>query len=311
MLDKFKGCLVGLACGDYLGMPVEFTFGRKDVIDFFGSEILNPVDFIEPNCARRTAGYYTDDTCMALCLADSLLECDFDTRDQFLKYKKWLFEGYNTPFGDRQFGVGDHTYKILTVLREDNLPDVLNHVESHGGNGALMRCAPVGLLYHDDIAMLKDYSIKSAIITHNNTEAAWSCVVLNTFIAYSLLGIDKADFVDRFINDHPDCPEHIKKLLLTDFQSLPAKHKMNTSGYTIHTLNVVLYSFFKAQDFREAVTEAVFMGGDADTQGAIVGALAGAYYGFESIPSNWRATLLNKEHIEEVAVNLYNKKISS
>lgn len=305
--NQFKGCFVGLACGDYLGMPVEFSKGRAEVVNYFKGEKLRPVDFIHDTTGKSTLGYYTDDTCMAMCLAESLVENDFDVKDQFRRYKKWLFDGYNTPFGDRQFGIGNITLRMLMTLEEDNLPVELIHRESHGGNGALMRCAPIGLFYHKDIESLRDYSIKSAIITHNNSDAAWSCVVLNFFIAYSLLGKDKNDFVALFLADHKDCPDNIKELLLIDYGALPEKHNLDNSGYTLHTLKIALYSFFRTNNYEEAVTEAIFMGGDADTQGAVAGALAGAYYGRDSIPAAWADVLINRDYIERQAANLYEK----
>ena len=311
LLDKYKGCFIGLACGDYLGMPVEFSRGREDVIKYFGKHELRPIEFLNETAVRKTAGYYTDDTCMAMCLAESLHENDFDIKDQFRRYKKWLFEGYNTPFGDKSYGVGNHTFKMLTSLNEDDLPTELDHHEMHGGNGALMKCAPIGLYYFDDIALLKDNSIKSAIITHNNSDAAWSCVVLNSFIAYALLGHKKENFAGLYLQHHQQTPDKIKDLLLKDYISMPDRENLNNSGFTLHTLQIALYSFLRSNNFVEAVTEAIFMGGDADTQGAVVGSLAGAYYGHNDIPTDWISQLLNKEYIEQMAINLYNKKVSS
>lgn len=308
LLKKFKGCFAGLACGDYLGMPVEFTHSREDVEDFFGEPGLRPVIFVPFEYSKRKPGYYTDDTCMAMCLAESLYENDFDIKDQIQRYKKWLFQGYNTPDGGESFGVGNHTFKILTSLDEDDLPQDINHKEDHGGNGALMRCAPIGLFYNDDISLLKENSFKSAIVTHNNLDSAWSCVVLNSFIAYSLLGHDKENFVNLFLAHYSECPENIKKLLLVDYQAMPANYCFDNSGFTLHSLQIVLYSFFRFNKFRETVAESIYMGGDADTQGAIAGALAGAYYGYDDIPHDWVNELINREYIEKQATNLHSKK---
>lgn len=307
--NKFKGCLVGLACGDYLGMPVEFSSGRDDVVDFFNGEDLKPVDFIDDGVIRRKAGYYTDDTAMALCLAESLYEKGFDTKDQFMLYRKWLLEGHNTPFGDRAFGVGQHTFKILTRGDENNLPTEINHVEAQGGNGALMRCAPVGMYYYDNMAELREKSILSAIVTHNNTDAAWSCVVLNSYIAYALRGYPKEDFGKLFLIHHKNVPEDVKKIVLTNFRDIMEISGVDIDGFTLHTLRVALHAFFITDKYSKAVAMAVFAGGDTDTQAAVAGALAGAYYGFDGIPENWRETLINKEFIGDLAVKIYNKKV--
>jgi ADP-ribosyl-[dinitrogen reductase] hydrolase len=306
-IDKFKGCMIGLACGDYLGAPVEFTFSRADVESFFAGNQLKPVDFLDDGNRRHVAGYYTDDTCMAMCLAQSLIEKGFDTKDQFIRYKQWLFEGLNTHYGDKSIGVGNHTFGVLAKVNENNLPSELDHHERHGGNGALMKCAPIGLLYYQNFTELKDYTIKSTIITHNSRDAVWSCMVQNSFIAYALLDQDKSEFVRLFLADFPDCPVNIKELVTLPYTEMPGRVKLENSGYTLHSLKISLYSFFRSNNFEEAVTESVFMAGDADTQGAIVGALAGAYYGYENIPVDWRKALLNREYIEELAVSLHDK----
>jgi len=309
-LNKFKGCLVGLACGDYLGAPVEFSFSRADVIDFFDSERLRPINILDDNNVRHVAGYYTDDTCMAMCLAESLIEKGFDTKDQFVKYKEWLFEGKNTPVkGDASIGVGNHTFNMLTQLDENNLPDILKHREMHGGNGALMKCAPIAMMYCNELTKLKNKTILSTIITHNSEDAVWSCIVQNAFIYYAFNRLDKERFVATFLNDFQDCPEKIKSIVACDYLGMPVGARLENSGYTLHSLKIVLYAFFRFNSFEEIVTESVYMAGDADTQGAIAGALAGAYYGYDNIPKEWRDALLNREYIEKLATDLH--KISN
>lgn len=303
VLDKTKGCLIGLACGDYLGLPVEY-FPRDNVLDFFGKRKLSPY-WCHHRSKLLPPGYYTDDTAMTICLSESLLECGFDVKDQFRKYKKWLAEGYGTP-DDSAFGVGQNTLRILVSQDEDNIPTQIVHKERAGGNGALMRAAPIGLLYSDNESKLRDYSIAQAIVTHNNRIAAWSCVVLNFFIAYSLRGEDKEEFVKMFITTFPDCPKDILKVISQDFYSLDELSIKNT-GHSLNTLNIALYSFFTSDSYEDSVTKAIFIGGDTDTQGAVTGALAGAYYGLGGIPEQWIITLLRKDYIESLGEALYKK----
>lgn len=307
VLDKTKGCLIGLACGDYLGMPVEF-FSRDKVLAFFGKKQLSPYW-----CYHRSRvlppGYYTDDTSMAICLAESLVESGFDVQDQFNKYKKWFLEGYGSP-DDRAFGIGQHTLRILTSQTVDSIPTKLENDIKAGGNGALMRSAPIGLFYYQQsYREIREKSIASAIVTHNNVIVAWCCTVLNTFISFSLQGIDKKRFVERFIDYSPLCPKEVKDVITQYFPSLDESSISNT-GYALDTLNIALYSFFSSDNYEECITKAIFLGGDTDTQGAVTGALAGAYYGMGNIPKQWVITLLRKDYIESLGETLYKESTS-
>lgn len=295
VLDKANGCLIGLACGDYLGMPYEFMSSVRAEL-YFQSHKLEPIKLNV--FGREVIGFYTDDTSMMICLAESLIEKGFDPKDQFLRYKKWFREGYATPYGDRPYGIGQQTLKALmgrTVLAND---------PKAGGNGALMRCAPVGLRYYQHMDQLIKYSIQSAIVTHNNPIATWSCVVLNSFIAYALKNVDKQDFCQLLLSETSDIPEELQNLLKTDFNKLKA-NQLQTSGYSLNTLAIALYAFFTTNTFEDCLTKAIIVGGDTDTQGAVAGALAGSYYGYEKIPRLWRETLMRHEYITNLAEKLY------
>jgi len=300
-LDKSKGCLIGLACGDYLGMPYEFAMPGK-VKKHFSINKLKPItiQFID----KQVTGFYTDDTSMAICLAESLLEKGFDQKDQYQKYKKWFYEGYSTPFGDKSYGVGQHTLRVFIEQTEDNIPTTITHNHKAGGNGALMRCAPIGIRYNKDINQLVQNSIKSALVTHNNHISAWSCVILNLCISYALQEIDKTDYCNLILDSKLDIPQDIKELLQTDFNKLD-QNLLHTTGYSLYTLAIALHSFFTTDTLEDCITQAIALGGDTDTQGAVVGALAGAYYGYTNIPDDWVNSLINNKYIEELAVRLH------
>src|SRR5690606_27627979 len=140
--DKFKGCLLGLACGDYLGATVEYR-SKENVRKVFAQGVTPlAVDF---HGYGNITGFYTDDTSQMICLAESLLEKGFNPQDQLRRYKKWLYEGYATPFGVKSYGVGQNTLRILMRLDENSIPEEITHDPKQGGNGAVMRCAPVAL----------------------------------------------------------------------------------------------------------------------------------------------------------------------
>ena len=104
MQDKFTGCLLGLACGDYLGATVEFRT-KANLSKVFPEGRVKPLA-IDFHGHANITGFYTDDTCQMICLAESLLEYGFDPVDQFRRYKKWFYEGYATPFDDKSYGIG-------------------------------------------------------------------------------------------------------------------------------------------------------------------------------------------------------------
>jgi ADP-ribosyl-[dinitrogen reductase] hydrolase len=303
--NKYKGCLIGLACGDYLGLPFEFS-NSKQVRAFFNDNKISVIPKTSSTNPSKIPGYYTDDTSQALCLAQSLIDNNgFNAKDQMDKYRKWFLEGYMTPYDDRQFGIGQYTFSVLCNDKNTGIPDKIFTEEKAGGNGALMRCAPIGLFYKD-IEDIKEYSIKSAIVTHNNKESAWSCVVQNMFIRYALNKIDKKQFQKKIIEDISDISELIKELILIDYSKITLKeyNSFPITGYTINTLRIALYSFFTSDSFEEAINKSIMIGGDTDTQAAVTGALAGVYYGYDNIPKEWRETLIQAKRIEEIALLL-------
>lgn len=307
-LDKFRGCLIGLACGDYLGMPYE-TMDVKAVRKFFQTNVLDPVKANFQN-GDDMQGYYTDDSSMALCLAESLIDKGFDPKDQFSRYQKWFRGGYETPTGNKAYGVGSQTIEALTKQNINALPTSLTDNPSINGNGALMRCAPVGLLYFRDDTKIVTNSILSAIVTHNSVIPAWSTVVLNIFIAYSLRNIKKESYCSLLLNSIDTLPDTLKTLLKTDFTDIN-EFELDNSGHAFNTLKIALYSFFTSDSFSGCLTSAIKVGGDTDTQCAVTGALAGSYYGIHAIPKSWYISLARHQYILSVATKLFRKSESN
>lgn len=305
MLNKFKGCLIGLACGDYLGMPVEFM-GKDKVKAYFGNSGLKPTISYYRGGEEKPAGYYTDDTALAICIAESLLEADFNIKDQFKRFQKWFYEGYATPHGNKAFGIGQNTLRTLISGDPNNLDTELKHNPKKGGNGALMRCAPLGLAYYNNEQSLIEKTLRSTIITHNNEMAVWTCLAHNSFISYSLHDYKKELFTTRFLQNYPACPLELKNALSMDFYNLDEK-LLHTTGYTLNTLVISMYAFLTTNNYKDCISKAILIGGDTDTQGAVSGSLAGAYYGLDSIPPEWQKTLLRKDYIQNLATKLGEK----
>ncbi len=307
LLDRFKGCLVGLACGDYLGMPVEFM-DRSGVRGYFGELGVRPTACKHRGGKSRPAGYYTDDTAMTICIAESLIEKGFDVEDQFERFKRWLHEGYATPDGDKALGVGQNTLRALLWGNPTKQDTDINNNTKSGGNGALMRCSPIGLLYHKSKEDILEKTYRSTITTHNNNMAVWTSIAHNNFIGYALLGFEKDSFTERFIQSHPACPLELKNALRINFAALN-EIDVDTSGYTLNTLVVSLYAFHTTSNYRDCVSKAILLGGDTDTQGTVSGSIAGSYYGISDIPDIWTSTLINKAHIMNLASDFFRNSI--
>lgn len=302
--DRFKGCLVGLACGDYLGMPVEFM-NSDQIKKLFGKGGIRPIT--TPRNANKPKGYYTDDTSLAICLTESLLR-GFNVKDQFQTYRKWLLNYHATPDGENSIGVGQRTLMALIRQTKNTIPIKLNNNDKHGGNGALMKTSPIGLRYFNDTQKLVDASIRSTIVTHNNTLAAFSCVAQNLLIAYAIKDIPKDQVLEKLAKELPTkCPEEIKDLV----KNLHKQTHFPNTGFTLNTLRISLYSFFTTDSFKECITKAIYFGNDTDTQAAVAGALAGTYYGYKKIPESWRNTLMRNKYIENLAGKLCRTSIQN
>lgn len=307
--DRYVGALMGLACGDYLGEPAEYCYSSQAIREMFGAQGVQPFAWKRGDVSYP-AGFYTDDTSQTLCLAQSLIEKGFDTQDQLHKYRRWFLEGYMSAIPERgAFGVGQHTLKIL-IDTEHKIPEDLGNVVRAGGNGALMRCLPVALYYLGDDRAIKELSIKSAIVTHDNQIAAWSCVVINQLISWIITGVvAREELISSFLHKYPtDCPIEIRSMMehVRDggmFAGVP-------TGYSLNTLQIALESFLSTNSYKDAVSKAIYYGGDTDTQAAVTGGICGAFYGVQGIPVEWYDFLLNKAFIVGIAVELSKSRYS-
>lgn len=293
--DRFLGTLLGLAVGDAMGMPVEYrrrgTF--EPVTDFRGGGRF-----------KLPAGAWTDDTAMALCLAESLLEKGFDPRNQMERYWKWYSEGYCTSTGIA-VGIGNTVQHALLLFAGD--PSRSPFVGLSGfraqGNGSLMRLAPVPLYHFPDVEGATYFSGESSRTTHGSRECIDACRYVGGLIHEILQGKSKTD-LERFVimDLHPD----IEEVVHHPFKELTIDNIQNT-GYICHSLQAALWAFWTTETFEDGLLRVVNLGDDADTSGAIYGQIAGAYYGMNGIPQKWLDGLVKREYIESVANRLFER----
>ena len=298
ILDKYKGSMVGLAVGDALGSTLEFM--EKDDLEegYVHSEIIGKGKL---NLAK---GEWTDDTSMALCLAQSLIEQKgFDANDQMEKYTKWYENGYMSP-NSKCVDIGMGTLRALGTYKRTQDPYSFNDTESLG-NGSIMRLAPVTLYFHPDLNAALNYAEESSKPTHPGDLCLQSCRALSLIIFKAIEGESK----DSILNI-----ENPEEFGITDFEIInllkggykeKAEDEINNSGFVLTTLEAALWCFYHTDDFESALIKAVNLCGDADTIGAVCGQIAGAYYGYNAIPERWLESILKRELIEEKALQMY------
>src|SRR5574343_202747 len=160
-IDRFRGCLIGLACGDAIGTTVEFcprdTF--RPVTDMVGGGVF-----------ELEAGQWTDDTSMALCLAESLIEKrEFDAEDQMRRYLDWYHNG-KWSCTNECFDIGNTVQEALQHFESTGNPVAGLHDPNRSGNGAIMRLAPIAMAYCNDLSSAVHYSICMSHTTHGSDE---------------------------------------------------------------------------------------------------------------------------------------------
>lgn len=283
-LENRRGCLLGLAVGDALGTTLEFTRpGTFKPLD----------DMIGGGPFQLKAGAWTDDTSMALCLAESLAICHgFNPADQMERYVRWWRQGHLSSNGTC-FDIGITVRRALARFVEIKDPYAGSTSPDTAGNGSLMRLAPVPIFFSHDPAKAIHYSADSSRTTHGAVEAVDACRYFAHLILGAMHQVPKVQllatgFAKLFTTwDRAPLAPKIAEIAAGSFrQKNPPEIK--GTGYVVDSLEAALWAFHRSTDFRTGALLAVNLGDDADTTGAIYGQIAGAYYGENGIPKDWR-----------------------
>ena len=303
-VDRQRGTLLGLAIGDALGAAVEFEPAGEfpPVIGFRGG---GPHDL--------AAGEWTDDTSMALALADSIGSVGWDLEDQARRYLAWYQKGWYSVNG-RCFDIGITCRSALSRFSRTADAKTSGDPSEHAsGNGSIMRLAPVPIryahLYPDRLLELVLLLTQSSVPTHASPQCQSACAYMGTVLAALIQGVNREIVLDANWKGLRDLREvHIFHREIADVAEGSFRRKKPPeivgSGYVVNSLEAALWAFHDAADFREAVLRAVNLGDDADTTGAVCGQLAGAYWGQSGIPEEWRDGLARKEMIEQALQGL-------
>ncbi len=336
--DKTRGMLVGLAVGDALGAPVEFLPAPSD---FYIKEMGDKIEHFHKNY-RAPEGVWTDDTEMALCIADSLLvNKGYDSYDIMRRFRAWSEEGYRTYDGKPACDVGMQTARAIDeFIAHPIIPEDYPKTES-AGNGAIMRLAPIiiantfsnkkyptlqdsfkkGKLVTDpedddgefidlkDITPTLDMAVLSCRETHNSIAAEATTALFATMLYCALHGLPKnhiASYCSRWIMDEEYDQFYLEnsKSLIDRALEKDGEKLCNLGGYIVDAFAIALWGLFNFDNFKDGMMAVIRLGGDTDTNGAIYGQLAGAYYGYKTIPEEWRKNVYRAEEIVKIADDL-------
>ncbi|WEL18891.1 ADP-ribosylglycohydrolase [Halorhabdus sp. SVX81] len=302
--DAAEGVLLGLACGDALGRPLEFRSG--DEID---REHGTVTEMLANGTHGKPAGTVTDDTELALRIARSLVENErFDGQDIADRFLEWFetdpFDiGLMTADALREYSHGTDWRSAGRAVWQHRAEG------SNAGNGSVMRCAPHAIAFADDPDTLATVSTQSSAITHYDPRCQYGCAILNETIAGYLRGEDDP-FGDAFAGVDSEAPDELVETLRL-VPDLIDEGSLETSGYVVYTLQTALYDALTADSAEAAIVSAVNRGGDTDTIGAVAGAVAGARFGVESLPDRWLEPLDYREDLSLLARTLATTEISA
>ena len=283
--DRVAGALLGLAIGDALGAPVEFSArGTFEPVTTYRSG----------GRFNLPAGAWTDDTSMALCLAQSIVEnAGLETEDVLNRFCDWAESGSNTSTGVA-VGIGQNTLRVLGDFRRNGYLEALPLGSKNDGNGAIMRLAPIACFAYTDVNKAGLMAGEQSRATHASQSSEQSCQLLAELLCLLICGKSLSDAVE--VVSKRGWGRAVSSIFEHSFTDQGAAD-VTASGYVIETLHAALWSVTKTNDFQEAVLKAVNLGDDADTVGAVAGQIAGAMYGYSAVPKHLKTGLIHERQL--------------
>lgn len=284
-----KACILGLAAGDALGVPVEFR-SREDLD-------ADPVTGLrEYGTYPVPQGSWSDDTSMALCALDALSEPDFRWEQVMNNFALWFYEGKYTPTGVC-FDAGDICARAISAFKAGTPPEACGQSgEKDNGNGSLMRVLPFALYAPQDLNFVE----QASALTHAHPRSRMACGIFTLIIDEILTaggknsvrrGIEKA----RGYYGGEEEWLYFEPLLHIEERS---RESIVSSGYVVATLEAAVWCLLTTESYEECVLKAVNLGRDTDTVAAVAGGAAGALYGPDAVPGEWLAALGKRKQIE-------------
>lgn len=309
--DMVMGCLVGLAVGDAYGTTYEFKVRNQ-----MPPEHMLPDEIVGGGPFNLQPGDWTDDTSMALCLAESVIEHGWNPRDQMKRYINWWQQGYNSVTGEC-FDIGGATRKALGWFNKTKGREFVKDTQA-AGNGVLMRLGAIPMILHGQPTAVLASCAEQSKMTHPSSQSIECSMLMGAIIDKILSGerdkkkllnfntlFDDAgkEYYQEMHAKHGCCVndriEGIKSVVYADS---PASI-ISGNGYCVDTLEAALWAFLNTDSYKEGLKRVVALGDDTDTTGAVYGQIAGAYYGLNAIP--WTDKIAWSEKIHTLAENIY------
>ena len=309
MIDKIKGALFGLAVGDALGVPVEFS-SRERLKTF-------PITGMTGYGAwNQPPGTWSDDSSLAFCLAEALTN-GYDLKLIAANFIAWKLNGYWGAH-HKVFDIGNATHAAIIRLMDGTAPELAGGMtEEDNGNGSLMRILPLLFMIKDLPAeeryqMVKDVSS----VTHAHFRSVYACFI---YMEMALQILNGANAGEAYVNTKKLVVEftsskefnkrevaYFNRILASDIKK-EEESDIHAGGYVLNTIEAALWCLLNSSNYAESVLKAVNLGGDTDTTACVTGGLAGLLYGYESIPKEWIEVIARKNDIEDLCIRLNNK----
>ncbi|WP_268796899.1 ADP-ribosylarginine hydrolase Tri1 [Pseudomonas huanghezhanensis] len=292
-LDRAKGALLGLAIGDAVGTTLEFL--PRDKKHVHGLEGAGPF--------HLKLGEWTDDTSMALCLAETYLAHQhFDSSDYLDRLCQWYKQGSNSVNGVC-FDIGNATRAALDGWLTQGLGWLGNTEPNTAGNGSIMRLAPTAIFRRHSLAATWRDSQSQSRATHRALEAVSCCELLGAQLHLALNGADKTELCAPRVR-----PLQPRAMIINAGEYKDkTRDQIRSTGYAIDTLEAALWAVWTTDNFKDAVLLAANLADDADTVAAVTGQLAGALYGVSGMPEEWVAKVAWSAHIQHLAEQLHDQ----
>lgn len=301
--NKCVSSIIGLAIGDAMGVPLEFT-AREKLLEQPVTSMLGYGSHNMP------AGSWSDDTTMTICEIESFNRNNkFDYDDIMTNYIKWVMDGEYTPEG-KLFDIGRTCLKsIMKYYKGEAIPIECGGASiNSNGNGSLMRILPVALysFYQKlDERSIINLTNEMSSLTHRHDISKLGCYIYVRYVMFLLDGFSKEECYLKlkeldYSAYNKDAIETYGRILNDDIR----KYKLddiNSSGYVVDTLEASLWVLLNTESFDQAIIGAINFGQDTDTIGAVVGSMAGIIYDYEAIPGSWIRKLIKKDYLVELA----------
>ena len=303
-MSKVTDSIIGHAVGDAMGVPTEFCIREK----LQANPITTMIGYGQHDVPE---GSWSDDTSMEIATIDSIInKRSIDYEDIMTNFYYWLHDAKYTP-GDEVFDAGRTCIQSIINFSKGMKPLECGQTSiSSNGNGSLMRILPVALYsYYKKLSEMEILELTNNIssLTHAHEISKLGCYI---YVRYTMLLLDgkskemaykqlkNLDY-STYSDESLKCYERILKSKINEYEL----NEISSRGYVVDTLEAVFWTLLKHENYRDIIIEAINLGNDTDTVGAIVGSLAGILYGIDNIPKEWIDKLVKKDYLLDLAKN--------